>query len=242
MQYAEYAPAADLCPWVDRYWSIEDPSPEVSAQCVLPDGHPEWVVHLGEPFAGQGSCLTIGQMTGPVPLCATGPLRVFGIRFRPEGAFAFTGFDQSALTNRVCDGSAIAPRWRECAGNGDPVRVTDEMLRGLLRHGADRRVSTAVDLLMTGWPVDAAAYQCNWSSRQLERVIVTRVGLPPKLLARLGRFQRALRLRGQRLDWAAVAAAAGFADQSHLVRDFRQFAGSAPGSLERPALTEALVR
>lgn len=242
MRYVEYAPAADLLAWVDRYWSIEDPAPAPAAQCVLPDGHPEWAVHLGEPFAGQGSCLLIGQMTGPVPLRAMGPLRVFGIRFRPEGAFAFAGFDQSELTNRVMDGTAVAPRWRERAGNGDPVRATDEMLRGLLRHGIDRRAGVAADLLMEGVPVDAAAYACNWSARQLERVMLKRVGLPPKLLSRLGRFQRALRLRNQGLDWADVAAAAGFTDQSHLVRDFRQFAASAPESLERTALMEALVR
>lgn len=240
MRYAEYTPAPDLRHWVDRYWLIEDASPSAQPQRILPDGHPEWVVHLGDPFAGQGSCLAIGQMTRAISLQAVGKVRAFGITFRPEGAYAFTGFDQSELTDHIAD--AAAPQWRERVGNGEPVAATEEMLRGRLRLAPDTRVACAVDLLADGWSVDEAADRCNWSPRQLERVIVTRTGLPPKLLGRLSRFQRALRLRKQGLAWAAVACDAGYADQSHLVREFRQFAGDPPSSLEQSALTEVFVR
>jgi AraC-like DNA-binding protein len=54
---------------------------------------------------------------------------------------------------------------------------------------------------------------------------------PPKLVARLLRFQRALKL----LDgapvgrWAEVAYCCGYYDQAHFIRDFRQFAGGTPG-------------
>jgi AraC-like DNA-binding protein len=50
-------------------------------------------------------------------------------------------------------------------------------------------------------------------------------------VARLVRFDgvcRRLDRAGGRLDWALVAAEAGYADQAHLVRDFRQFAGTTP--------------
>jgi AraC-like DNA-binding protein len=240
--YVEHAPAPDLRPWVDRYWSVADEYPAEEAQPVLPDGHPEWVIHLAEPFANQGTCLAIGQMTAPVWLRATGPVRAFGIRFRPEGAQAFMHEDQSRFTGRILDLSPLAPRWREQAGNSDPVSATDALLRLLNPAPPDLRVRTAVGLLASGASVDATARECNWSPRQLERTILTSTGLLPKMLARIGRFQRAMRLRSAGRDWVSVAAEAGFADQSHLIRDFRQFAGAAPSSLRASALTGALVR
>ena len=241
MRYLEQAPAPDLRPWVDRYWFLDDCAPAAQPQPVLPDAHPEWVIHLGEPFAGQGTCLAIGQMTGTVFLKPTGAVRVFGIRFRPEGAHAFTRCDQSGLTDRILDLTAIAPRWREEAGNGDPVRATDEFLRNL-KPRSDARVRRGVDLLLAGAPVDAVAKECNWSPRHLERSILSSTGLAPKMLSRVARFQRALRLRAAGLEWAAVAVEAGYSDQSHLIRDFRHFTGCSPSGLESSALTEALIR
>jgi methylphosphotriester-DNA--protein-cysteine methyltransferase len=134
------------------------------------------------------------------------------------------------------------PLWRERVGNGDAVAATDAMLRKLLRMEESPRVDAAVQHLIDGGSVDSAARTCNWSPRHMERVLLKSTGLPPKLLSRIGRFQRALRMHAAGLDWAATAYAAGFSDQSHLIRDFRQFAGTAPTTLERSALTEALVR
>jgi transcriptional regulator GlxA family with amidase domain len=54
--------------------------------------------------------------------------------------------------------------------------------------------------------------------------------LTPKLYARVRRFQRAREMvrKAADPDWAAVAAACGFCDQSHLIRDFGEFAGLRP--------------
>jgi transcriptional regulator GlxA family with amidase domain len=56
------------------------------------------------------------------------------------------------------------------------------------------------------------------------------IGLPPKLLARVIRFDRAVRvLRAPgSTSLAAVAFDCGYADQAHLNRDFREFAGTSP--------------
>lgn len=73
------------------------------------------------------------------------------------------------------------------------------------------------------------AHDASLSTRQLERLFREHVGLGPKTFARLVRFQRALallRLPGASL--AQTAARSGYWDQSHLVRDFRQFAEASP--------------
>ena len=55
-------------------------------------------------------------------------------------------------------------------------------------------------------------------------------GVSPKLLARILRFDRAVRLigAGRVAGLADLAAASGYADQAHLSREFRIFTGSAP--------------
>jgi len=67
--------------------------------------------------------------------------------------------------------------------------------------------------------------------RWLERAFARHVGYGPKMLARVVRFQHAVALldAGPPLSWSALAYEAGFADQAHLVREFRALAGLTPG-------------
>jgi len=66
---------------------------------------------------------------------------------------------------------------------------------------------------------------------QLERLFRERVGVTPKVYARLLRFEASLSLARRGARWAEVAAGAGFADQSHLVREYRALAGTSPSLL-----------
>jgi methylphosphotriester-DNA--protein-cysteine methyltransferase len=54
------------------------------------------------------------------------------------------------------------------------------------------------------------------------------VGLPPKTVARLIRFGQVLRSIDQGRSWERIAAESGYADQPHLVREFRRFTGTTP--------------
>src|SRR5262249_14315437 len=71
------------------------------------------------------------------------------------------------------------------------------------------------------------------SPRNLQRLMTKWVGLGPKQLARILRFQGVLDRveRGERFDWAALAADLGYADQAHLVREVAAFAGLSPTEL-----------
>jgi methylphosphotriester-DNA--protein-cysteine methyltransferase len=73
-------------------------------------------------------------------------------------------------------------------------------------------------------------HRLDLSARQIERLFARQVGLPPKGLARIVRFQRVLAAidRGVPRDWAAAALEAGYYDQAHLARDFREIAGETP--------------
>ena len=58
------------------------------------------------------------------------------------------------------------------------------------------------------------------------------VGLAPKAVARLVRFERARALteRAERPDWARIAVECGYYDQSHLINDFRAVTGRTPAT------------
>ena len=73
------------------------------------------------------------------------------------------------------------------------------------------------------------------SLRQFERVSKERIGLPPKLFARIIRFSKAYRIRESSPDisWTKIAHECNYFDQMHLIRDFKQFAGVAPGVIEK---------
>jgi AraC-like DNA-binding protein len=101
------------------------------------------------------------------------------------------------------------------------VEVTPELTeawRALVRSGGTSTVA-------------ALAHRVGWSRQHLGRRFADEFGLPPKLAARVLRFDRAARLlrSGPRAGTIAdVAAACGYFDQSHLDRDFTELAGCPP--------------
>ena len=94
-------------------------------------------------------------------------------------------------------------------------------------------VARAWQLLQAGggsMPIGRIAAEVGWSHKHLITKVRQQIGLAPKTAARLIRFDRVLQAldRPGRRGWARTAAEAGYADQSHLIRDFRTFTGGTP--------------
>lgn len=100
----------------------------------------------------------------------------------------------------------------------------------------DRRVAWALRAIEErGGDVDVAELgrTLALSGKHLVALFREHVGVPPKLYARLCRFERLLaRLRsGPPRPWARHAAELGYCDQAHLARDVRALAGTTPTEL-----------
>jgi AraC-like DNA-binding protein len=80
----------------------------------------------------------------------------------------------------------------------------------------------------------AASLSCL-SLRQFERRTKEIMGYSPKVFSRLIRFSNAYRLKENQinLSWTSIAYACGYFDQMHMIRDFKDFTGVAPGVIER---------
>lgn len=89
----------------------------------------------------------------------------------------------------------------------------------------DKAMRAAAAAARRGTPVGRIAAELGLSARQLHRRCETSFGYGLKMLARIGRFERALALARGGLPLARVAADAGYADQPHLARDVRALAG-----------------
>jgi AraC-like DNA-binding protein len=217
------------------YWLLEDAVPG-TIQRVVPDGRPELIVNLGLPFESlrngqwqaQPQCFFAGQLTGPLVLRATAASRVLGIRFHPGGAGQLLGMPMQELTNQVIAAGDLG--LHSLAGDASLPKIERTLLE-LERGSADALVDEATRLLGLSPDVGAAAALLGVSPRQLERRFKTRVGMSPKHFARIRRFQRVFRAIEDGGGWVDVAAACGYYDQAHLIRDFRAFAGEAPSHL-----------
>jgi len=82
--------------------------------------------------------------------------------------------------------------------------------------------------------IEQLAQQACVSKRTLERQFQQRIGMAPKVFSRLLRFTKARTFRIEHPDmtWLHIANLCGYADQMHLIRDFKEFASTTPGLLE----------
>jgi AraC-like DNA-binding protein len=221
---------------------------------VLPDGCLELVLHLRDRFwAGaaasalerQPAALLVGQLTRCLFLRPGAVVESMGIRFRPGGALPFLGARVHELTGRVValgdlwGGAAAELEERVALARGRDAQAASAerwLLRRLRRAPArDRRVYASVQAIVArrgAVTVRELADTAGLSARQLERRFRMAVGVPPKALARVLRFQAVLQAVGAgAADWAGVALDHGYFDQPHLIRDFQELAGDTPGRL-----------
>lgn len=251
MKYQQLKPGPAAGRFVECYWVLEDDSPALSGiQRIIPDGRPEIILNLGQPceslhdgqWKRQPERFFAGQITGPMLVRATGPMRILGIRFRPFGANWLLRSPLHELTDRVIPVDDLPSRLLrqlhrlEYPAAASPAQVLDGILEGAEPPGrGDRRVAAAVDEFIGACgeiDVKQVASQVGWSARQLERRFKDEIGMGPKLFCRIQRFQRVFQaMELPRSNWVDTALRCGYYDQAHLIRDFRDLAGETPTAL-----------
>jgi AraC-like DNA-binding protein len=145
-------------------------------------------------------------------------------------------------------GTALRERVLEAATPQDALDVVEGVLLGALcglrdpflrdPFLRDPLVVAACGALSAGVPVGKVAAELGVLPRTLRRRFTAQVGLGPKRFAQVQRLQRVVRdLEGcASVDWAGVAARHGYADQPHLVGEFRQLVGVTPTGYLRSRL------
>jgi AraC-like DNA-binding protein len=89
--------------------------------------------------------------------------------------------------------------------------------------------------------IAAIARDIGWSRKHLRARIQDAIGVGPRCFRRLLRFQRLTAMIACQtgpIDWAGLACDAGYYDQSHMIREFREFSGLTPQSYRTRSLPE----
>jgi len=92
-----------------------------------------------------------------------------------------------------------------------------------------------LDLSRGSIRVQKISEQLGWTRKRLVKGFRDEIGIPPKVLARVLRFRRALAdFDAQKIvDFSQLAAECGYSDQAHMIRDFKGFSGLTPAELIR---------
>lgn len=257
-----HLPSPPLAPYVARYIGYWFEGFPPGLHRGLPSRHLTFIVSLGKPVemvldAEPGrepirmSSFVGGLQTWPAQIRHDGTERGIAVEMTPLGAAVVLGVPAGELAGRVVDlDDLLAGRSRELTDRlldaADwPARfaVLDEILsRGLSeRYAPDGTVAHAWDRLVGAGgalPVDVLADEVGWSRRHLTERIRRAVGLPPRQLNRVLRFERSRGLlhRPGARTLTEVAFAAGYFDQAHMVHEWRRLAGCTPSEWLREEL------
>jgi AraC-like DNA-binding protein len=199
-----------------------------------------------------------GHVTPHPPLAIMGPLshriadirssghyRAFLVLFKATGFYQLFGISPAELSDHVstgCDviGRTIAGVHEQLCSAPNSAAMAEIANRYFLSR------LTSEDLHPVHWIAQRLmssrgyAELCelfvahDLSRRQIERKFLEQIGITPKRYAKLARFRNAARLKAQTaLSWTEVSYVAGYYDQTHLTKDFRELVGATPSDYLR---------
>ena len=215
-------------------------APSTGATVVIAIDSPLDVGWLDEPEASaQQWCSITGLHLRPALIRTHGLQRGIHVSVTPVGCRALFGTPIGALFGCTVDLAELPGGFRP-RGHGRIARTRGwaERLAVVEALLLDRwRSRRPPDDLVEGWRrltgggrVTDVAAELGWSRRHWTNRVRAEFGLPPKAIGRLARFERAHRAVRAGVPLATAAHAAGYADQSHLSREWKRFAGRSPSA------------
>lgn len=251
MLFNRFNPDPDLERIVECYWAVEDPNPVPRRVKIIPDGFTEIIVHFAHPYRIgvegtwqlQSKNLLAGQISRHFFLENTGPSDIIGIKLKPTALTRLFNLSMIDFTDKVVDAnSALGDDFREMDAQlraiphreGRIILLNAYFRKALGRNEAEESpADRAVKQLMDHHgmiPLAEVKNTAGVGERQLENLFRKHVGLSPKLFARILRFSYIFqRVEEDDRRWTALAYETSFYDQSHFIRNFRNFTGESPG-------------
>lgn len=233
----------DERPHVD---SVHHGLPSTALTVIIAFDEPLDCGWLGEPESDRYWTLIGGLHDGAALIRTHGHQHGLQLSLTPAGARSLLGMPAGKLGGTLvradatpelqrCLGRDLHPRLAD-AGWAERFALVEQRLLERLAHseqalGMVPEVAEAWRLTVATkgqLPVAEVARRVGWSRRHLQAHWAAEIGLGPKRVARVARFGYAKRLHEAGLPLTEVAHRAGYADQSHLNRDWRALAGQSP--------------
>ncbi len=254
MDYQTFKPHPDFESFIKCYWTLRvpvDPVPE--KQRILPDGCVELIFTLTddikrytseEHFIIQPRAMVLGQISEPFFIEPTGVVDTFAARFYPSGFAPFTEVPINDFANMETPIALVFEeeiakdldrRIVNATDTRERIQIVEEFLSAQMHEAdvIDSILKSTIDtILLTKGRVAINEILKDElpRRRQLERKFSQRVGISPKQLGRIIRLQETLKMLLNRRtgNLTEVAYENEYFDQSHFIRDFKEFTGVNP--------------
>ena len=243
-------PPGPIARWVQSIWYARGRAGY--AEQILPLNQMVLLINLGDPHRIVSGTRTermdttwlVGQQTSLYSSEVLGETHAMGVVFEPDGAAPFLRMPAAEVTDAIVALDGFASDWgvrlREpLLELTDPDAQLDLLGRLLVdrfvmpsQSDKWRRTGHALRLMQSGAPLAAVSDRLGVSQKTMIDDFRMFVGVTPKMVGRIQRFNHALQRIAQlhEPDWAEIAASCGYYDHSHLIRDFHRFAGTTPGN------------
>lgn len=235
--YREFSPADDLreavaCTWVNvvQRGNFGERTP------ILPDGCTDIMLYDDAPPRVAGPDARVRWAALPAGVV------IAGIRLRPGAARAVFHCSARGLLDQqpwLSDLAHVPARFLDALKFAGTLQLRHALLEDWVRTALrvlsvhDRMVLSACRSLSNDahLEVGSLAEQLGWNARMIHRQFVASCGYGPKHLQRVMRVQAAIRTASRGAPFhrlPQVAGAAGFTDQAHMTREFRDLTGFTP--------------
>ena len=256
MVFERHVPAPPLNSFIEFFWFYDGFAPDHTKEKLLPDGTMELIIDLRDHPKHTYDPQTLktereyrkswlsGMHHDHIVIEAS-PGSMMGVHFKPGGAWPFFCRPLSEFTDNVvefdCVVGAEASLLRDRLLAAPTPEVKFKILEQFFSHKGgdrlypDRAVHFAIEQMISvpmRLLIRDLAAKVGISQKHLISLFDQRVGMTPKQLDRVLRFQRVIQTlsasKPREVDWSAVAIDCGYYDQAHFINDFQSFSGMTP--------------
>lgn len=239
-------PNSGLKDFVEHFWIQCTPATTACTPWrIVPDASPHIIVSVarGSRCLENARCLVVGARSRFVDVSLSNRALTLGVRLLPGAlplltrlpASDFTDCSRSLEDSFGTQGKALTNQLADQRSTTQALNLLSDFLSQALRN--ERPYYYEIGSLASHVDsVENLAAMLGVPHRTLYVRMKEQVGLSPKRLLRVQRLHRALAIRRtQPTPWSHVSAICGLADQAHLVREFQELLGEAPGAWEQRA-------
>ncbi len=208
------------------------------------------IFHYGDPYRAnisgewytQGKNLIAGQITNHFFLENTGTSGMIGIKFQPWALKQLFDLTMESIVNQAIPFpnylmTKLSP-FIDIAHSQlsfeDKIDKLEDQLTSLIHvmNQENNPFQKAVELIIAtkgAQRLQEIRQQAYVSERSLERYCKKYIGLSPKLFSRIIRFSHIFHfIQSQDFEWTEISFLSGFYDQSHFIKNFKEFTGEDP--------------
>jgi AraC-like DNA-binding protein len=254
MYYNEYKPSKDLAGYIECYWQMKFPANFAATRdLIVPGGRVEIMINIGKPlifvssagksFALKNNIYILGQRNTFFTTFFHPGIYMWGIRFRPAGFYSFCKSPAAYLLNELMEAadifksiniSRLYAKLIAEQHSHRQVEVIESFLRNVLHAGklSDDSFNETMALIRDCYQYKSIYDYCTKNKlyyKKLERQFLQCAGYTPKEFFNIRRFYNAVRLiYKSETSLTDICHSLGFYDQSHFIKDFKNYASLPP--------------